>query len=180
MLLNAEEKRNLNRTQNDWEQVAQIHHCPMSSQNPQPQLQITSNCQKFSLAPFQKPEKQSPSWTLLLPLFKHKRCLNKHCSSIFGFQSGLPPHPDVTAYVTVFVQRNTAEDPASGTLFCNPPLGCSLSKKKKKEDCFWCKTLVHFRTVAFLLAKLSPHLPYPAKRLSPNGIAGTTYPPLRC
>lgn len=41
-----------------------------------------------SLCPFSK---QIPSWALFMPLFKHRRCLNKHCPPIFRFQSRLPP-----------------------------------------------------------------------------------------
>ena len=43
------------------------------------------------------------------------------------------PHPDVVAHVTVFVQRNTAECPASEALVCNSPLGCSLPKSAGGE-----------------------------------------------
>lgn len=88
-LLNAEEKRNLNKTQNDFEWIAQTYCCPLSPQSPPsstPNLQISD----ILYASFQKPEKQS----LLCSKSRHysnKRCLNKHCYCIFGFQSGLHP-----------------------------------------------------------------------------------------
>ena len=42
------------------------------------------------------------------------------------------PHPDVTAYVTVFIQRNTVEDPASEPSSVTHHSAALLKEKKKK------------------------------------------------